>query len=262
MDMRNAAARILGKRSDIITHRNLHPVLRDRIEASALRAFLTPRRSGSLANMGVVVGLVAEGRIARPIGRVVVGSGTAIGVEEAIKRLVVGNVRALLSFGLAGGLDPELQPGALLVPRAVLAGGARFPTDPNMVKALGGPTVDLLAAGYEVVRSPADKHALRRQTGAAAVDLESGAVARVARRHGLPFAVLRAVCDPAERSVPSAAMAALDHAGAIRAPKMLVSLAAAPSQIPALLALARDAALARRALIRRVAELNDRLAFV
>jgi uncharacterized protein len=37
MDVRDAAARILGRKADITTRRSLHPVLRERIEASALQ---------------------------------------------------------------------------------------------------------------------------------------------------------------------------------------------------------------------------------
>lgn len=176
--------------------------------------------------------------------------------------MVADGVRALLSFGLSGGLDPRLRPGALIVPRMVLAGGERFSAAPDMIAALGGPTVDLVLAGSEIARDAADKRRLWQQTGAAAIDMESGAVARVARRHGLPFAVLRAVCDPAERSLPPAALLALDQTGAIDVLKVLGSVAASPSQIPALLTLTRDAATARRALIRRVAELGNRLAGV
>jgi hypothetical protein len=39
MDMKDAAARILGRKTDMITRRRLHPVLRERIEASALQVF-------------------------------------------------------------------------------------------------------------------------------------------------------------------------------------------------------------------------------
>jgi hypothetical protein len=39
MDVKEAAARILGRKTDIMTRRSLHPVLRERIEASALRIF-------------------------------------------------------------------------------------------------------------------------------------------------------------------------------------------------------------------------------
>jgi predicted nucleotidyltransferase len=39
MDVKNAAARILGRKTDIMTRRSLHPVLRERIEASAVQVF-------------------------------------------------------------------------------------------------------------------------------------------------------------------------------------------------------------------------------
>jgi predicted nucleotidyltransferase len=39
MDVKEAAARILGQETDIMTRASLHPVLRDRIEAAALRIF-------------------------------------------------------------------------------------------------------------------------------------------------------------------------------------------------------------------------------
>jgi predicted nucleotidyltransferase len=39
MDVKEAAARILGRKADIMTRRSLHPVLREGIEASALQIF-------------------------------------------------------------------------------------------------------------------------------------------------------------------------------------------------------------------------------
>jgi uncharacterized protein len=39
MDVKDTAARILGRKTDIMTRRSLHPVLRAQIEASALQVF-------------------------------------------------------------------------------------------------------------------------------------------------------------------------------------------------------------------------------
>lgn len=39
MDVKDAAARILGRKADVMTRASLHPVLRLRIEASALQVF-------------------------------------------------------------------------------------------------------------------------------------------------------------------------------------------------------------------------------
>jgi adenosylhomocysteine nucleosidase len=197
----------------------------------------------------VVVGLAAEGRIARGLGTVLAGGGTAEGAVTAARDLVAGGARALISFGLAGALEPSLRPGALVIPRAVLTGGERFETETALV---GPATVDLVFGGAHVLTTAADKRAAWRATGACAVDLESGAVARTARVSGLPFAVLRAICDPAERDLPAAAMLALNPRGGIAIARILASVLAQPGQLRGLLALAGDAAAGRRTLVQAV----------
>ncbi len=72
----------------------------------------------------------------------------------------------------------------------------------------------------------------------------------------MPFAVLRAICDPAERSLPAVALAALDARGVIGVWRVITSLTARPGQLPALLALAVDAAAARRSLVERVRQIT------
>jgi adenosylhomocysteine nucleosidase len=197
--------------------------------------------------IGVVVGLTAEARVARRrFSHVAVGGGTVAGAEAAARGLVGQGVRGLLSFGLAGGLDPMLRPGALVVPEAVVSDGRTFPTDPGLVQAGGSGWL----LGYDVVvATAAAKRRLFVASGCRAVDLESGAVARVADEAGLPFAVVRAICDPAERDLPPAALSALSDAGAIGVLRVIGSVLARPGQVPALLALGRDAAAGRKRLV-------------
>ncbi len=208
-------------------------------------------------SIAIVVGLRAEARLARRLGLPVeIGGGTAAGAEAAADRAVSAGATALLSFGLAGGLDPGLRPGALVVPTAVLHDGALHAADHALLEWLGGATPHRLLAAETIAADAASKRRLWQATGAAAADLESGAVARVAAAQGLPFAVLRAICDPAERDLPPAALAALDAGGAIGLARVLGSVAARPGQVAALLRLAADAAAARRALARRVATIR------
>jgi adenosylhomocysteine nucleosidase len=205
------------------------------------------------SSIGVVVGLAAEARIARRLGwPVAVGGGTSSCAKLADRRLVNDGARALVSFGLAGGLDPALAPGAIIVPSAVIDDDHRYPTDPKLSNLLGGTTPHLLLGANTIVAAVVEKARLYSETGAAATDLESAAVARVAKTNSIPFSVLRAICDPADRTLPPAALAALDRHGAIAIGRVLASIAAHPTQIPALLALASDAMTARRALLARV----------
>lgn len=138
----------------------------------------------------------------------------------------------------------------------MLAGDGEWLADPALQARLGGATPGALWGGGAVLATASGKAALHRSSGAIAIDLESAAVARVARRHGLPFAVLRAVCDPAGRDLPRAALIALDSAGRIGPLRVLAAALANPREFPALIVLGADAARARRALVGRVQTLG------
>jgi adenosylhomocysteine nucleosidase len=197
--------------------------------------------------------LAVEARIARGLGcPVEVGGGSEGGAAQAARRLIAQGVSGLVSFGLAGGLDPTLAPGAVLVPRAVVLGGERWDADPALSDRLGGGTGHLLAGGGGVLATVEAKASMRQATEADAVDLESAAVAHAAARAGVPFAALRAVCDPAERDLPRAALVALDAQGRIGGLRVLAAALARPGELPVLVRLAGDAARARRALRGRV----------
>ncbi len=210
--------------------------------------------------VGIVTGLTAEAMIARILGVAVkAGGGTPWGAELAAEQLVAEGATALISFGLAGGLDPDFRPGMVVVPLAVVEAGRIRPTNAKLRGLLGAETAGMLVAQAEIVVTAAEKFALGRSTLCGAVDLESGAVARVAERHGIPFAVLRAICDPADRDLPPAALAALNDKGAIAIARVALSILRHPGQIPNLIALGRDAARARQALVRRVNQIGTGL---
>jgi adenosylhomocysteine nucleosidase len=196
-----------------------------------------------------VVGFAAEAEIARLSGwQVAVGGGTTAGAAHEVRRLIDAGATGIVSFGLAGGLDPGLAAGALIVANAVACDDCLWPTDPALNTRLGGATGHLCLGLNRVVVSSDEKHRLKHETGASLVDMESGAVAAVAAEAGVPFAVLRAICDPAGRTLPPAALVALDAAGRLGAARIAMSILARPVQLAALFGLARDAMVARRAL--------------
>ena len=204
--------------------------------------------------LAFVVGLRAEARLVD--GHVFIGGGHSEGAARAAARAIDAGATGLVSFGLAGGLSPDLPAGAMAVTRAVLWGGRRFTADRALSVNLGGSSVDLALACETVVARAGEKARLWHATGAAVVDLESGPVAEAAERACIPFATLRAVCDPAWRDLPPAALAALDGAGLIGIGRVIGSMLRQPRQVGSLLALARDAALARHALTVHLAKVK------
>jgi hypothetical protein len=106
------------------------------------------------------------------------------------------------------------------------------------------------------------KQALYHRTGALAVDMESHLAAKVALQFGLAFAAFRIVIDPADRTLPPAALLRPRCSGSSDLKAICRSLAQQPGQLPALARLALDAWMASRALLRGRRQLGERFAFV
>jgi hypothetical protein len=80
--------------------------------------------------------------------------------------------------------------------------------------------------------------------------MESHAVARVAQRAGLPFAVVRAVSDRAMDTLPRAAQAGFRPDGRVDIAAVIAALARRPWELPALVRIGRGAGAGFRALER------------
>jgi adenosylhomocysteine nucleosidase len=193
-----------------------------------------------------VTGLVAEARVAAGPGITVISScGCAANLEEALQRAVADGVRAIISFGIAGGLAPRLAAGSALVARRIVTEtGECFHSDPawsrRLSAAVGAPIVDMAGVDKPVI-DPAQKRALHADTGAVAVDMESHIAARIADANRLPFAAFRVVADPAERGLPHAALASMRPDGKVAYGPLLRSLLRQPQQLPLLTRTALDA---------------------
>jgi len=122
----------------------------------------------------------------------------------------------VVCLGFAGGLQPGLPPGTLVVPDRLLRegeGGEPLEVEAGLrawaLEALGDqPTaVGPCLTTDRPVEHPAHKARLAQATGALAVDMETWAVAQTAREAGAPFLAVRAVLDPAGMGLPPFAMA-------------------------------------------------------
>jgi hopanoid-associated phosphorylase len=170
----------------------------------------------------------------------------------------------ILSFGCAGALDPGLAPGTCILATGVQTADGFLCADAAWLRSLARRLPQAVHGELLGLDAPSinarDKAGLWRSSGACAVDMESHAAARIARRHGLPFAACRVVLDPAWRSVPPSALAGMGADGGTAPWPLLRALAAAPGELGPLCMLAWDALRARRALGQVRARLGARLA--
>ncbi len=211
---------------------------------------------------GIITGFGAEAALLPAGGpwRVAMAGGRPDRAYTLACTLLAQGATALISFGIAGGLAPHLAPGSLVVADAVWAKGEVVPTTPALTETLAArlPAAQRgrVACTDGVVATPAEKHALWGTSTALAVDLESWGMARAAVEFGMPFAIIRAVADPATRALPAAAAEGLDEQGRVRLGFVLWSLAKRPSQLPGLVRVGLDAKTALKALAMAVPALR------
>jgi adenosylhomocysteine nucleosidase len=228
--------------------------------------------------VGVVAALAAEGRAlgpAMPWGGLaplselaLLGEGSLLAVsgigraaaDVAANALADAGVSALMTFGMAGGLDPALTAGTIMLPSELIsADGTRFVTCRTWRQRIGASigasravSESKLLMSDQAIESLADKAAAFRDTGAAAVDMESAAVAAVAAARKLPFVAVRVIVDTAADMLPGTVVAA-SRAGRVRIGRLIAGLLWAPGEIAALVRLATRYRAAIRSL-RAVAE--------
>ncbi|MGB6487604.1 MAG: hypothetical protein WBE91_12030 [Steroidobacteraceae bacterium] len=212
------------------------------------------RTLGPAARQGAELRRLTDGALLAVSG---IGEGAA---AAAARRLVLAGATALVSFGMAGGLDPALICGAVLLPEEVVARGAVVSVTatewrqrlraalPASCIACGG----RLLTSERPVASPDAKAAAWRESRAAAVDMESAAIAQVARQAGLPFIALRIIVDTASDQLPAAVIAA-SSGGQLRLGRLLAALLRAPGDIGGLIRLSARYRIAMRVLAAVVA---------
>lgn len=162
--------------------------------------------------------------------------------------------RGVISFGVCGGLAPELGAGVCIVASRVLDGTRVWPTDRAWSSHLLRSIPEAIEAPILGVDSPVveveQKRRLYRRYGAAAVDMESHVAAATASLHGLPFVAIRVIVDDARCKLVRAALAGWRNDGSISAAAVFRALLERPHEFVSLVVLAAKARAAIATLMR------------
>ena len=188
--------------------------------------------------------------VAGPGLTTIAGGGDAAALAERLEAAVEGAI-GIVSFGLTGALADGLAIGDWIVADR-LAGATELETDPRWRDAALARLPGARAGGFfadgRMIDTVAEKRALGERHQALGVDMESHVAGAVAKRHGLPFAIIRIVSDGVDHLLPPAIVCSMRPDGGINGGAMLRSLAGNPAQLPDLIATMRNAAAAFRGL--------------
>ena len=221
--------------------------------------------------VGIIVALPQEGRsltrkrlregLCIPLDhdRLLVVSDTGSeAASRAASLLVSAGAQALISWGCAGGLAPELKPGNLVIPTQIVqASGEILPVDPAWAQRLSERIAQDVRAFQGklletsvIVSAAAEKQRLFELTQALVIDMESAGIARSAAEHNVPFLAVRSVVDPASTTLPSSIADSFDNRGRLHLPALLARCLVSPSHLIDLIQLGRHFDLAMQTLVK------------
>jgi nucleoside phosphorylase len=158
-----------------------------------------------------------------------------IGIRaKRLPRLLCAGASRVIVAGLAGGLDPSLRTGDVVV-------------DP-CPSGIDGLRQGAVHTSARLVCTTADKAALFGSTGAACVDMETDLVREAAESAGTQFVAVRAIMDTAQETLSPDLLALTDSDGHVKPLAVLRLLMRRPGALKELMRLRRSSKIALRAL--------------
>ena len=201
-----------------------------------------------------VTGLTKEAEIVGTAGVVAVaGGGDGDGLAAKLDALH-GDIRGVISIGLAGGLSPHLKVGDVVIADQIITGAEKWDCHEvwrvRLMSRLPAAIQGQIFGSDIIIEKPDTKAGLHETTGALVVDMESQVAARFAAKRNLPLAGLRVISDDSRHVLPPAALVAMKPDGGIALGRVLGSLLRNPAQIPSLIRTARGSSKAFAELLR------------
>lgn len=198
----------------------------------------------------VVVGMLSEAKVAQgPKVTVITGAMRENELRERLAKMDTSDVKGVISFGVAGGLNPDLKVGQLIIPQSVVFNGRSWECSKELSADLrarssraGVSAVTGVIAGSEEMGVGTTEWRLQfqKQTGGQAVDMETHIAAEFAASRNIPFAAVRVLSDAVGDEFPPAALLPLDEKGDVQFGKVMGSVVKNPLQIGALMRVGRN----------------------
>lgn len=152
---------------------------------------------------------------------------------QATQELLEAGAQWVISSGFAAALDPSMHIGDIIVADRVLSeddNEESIACDQRLIRIIP-PSGKLgfvirrgsLVSWDSVVCTAAEKSRIHRETGAAALDMESYAAGQVCSCAGIPFTVVRSISDTANENLPKVIRGLATTPGKFRSGMILMS---------------------------------------
>ena len=163
--------------------------------------------------------------------------------EAAAEALIEAGCHHLISWGSCVALNNSLQTGDVIMAESMLlpSGRINLSTLESITSSKHSFPLVLgnMTNAETILDTQQKKQALHAASGAIAADMESSAIALLAKKHDIPCTVIRAVSDTLDMSLPLRILEQVDPYGDVHLPGLTFALLKKPSDLFALIKLGR-----------------------
>ncbi len=194
----------------------------------------------------IVVGMPDEAEAALSANtestEIVIGTGNFKVLRKKLSEVQLDNIKAVISFGVAGGLNPEISEGSIVLATRSLYRDQVIEADERLRLFLTQQTQDtegltvrngvFLSDDQWLGLEAGESSTLFKTTLADSTDNESFFAAEFAQQKNLPFAGIRAISDGPDVTLPPAASLPFNEDGSPDLSAIFGSIITEPSQLP------------------------------
>jgi adenosylhomocysteine nucleosidase len=191
-----------------------------------------------------------------PDDKVLVTGMGARAAEAALRKSLKDNRPELIvAAGFAGGLNPQLTLGQVVLDDRQGAAAARINARKDSALIVTG----IIFSSARVLITPEEKGKCRSETHADAVDMESETIRRIAGEQGIPMIALRSISDTVHEMLPLDFNQFMTPQGGMRFGRLIAHLMFHPGKIPSLLRFQKRVSIAARELAKALEMVNGEL---
>jgi adenosylhomocysteine nucleosidase len=163
----------------------------------------------------------------------VTGMGAGAAASALTKSLEASRPSFIIAAGFAGGLNPELKLGQVILDDAGCT--------EHGLNLLGNNSFfrGKIHSSSKVVVTPEAKARLREDSNADAVDMESESIRLVAKNHGIPMVAIRVISDAFDTSLPLDFNQFMNDKGGMRHGRLVCHLIRHPGKVAKLMSFQR-----------------------
>ena len=182
--------------------------------------------------IGIVVGLKSEEKSIPKNNNIFVARGYGQEAYGAAKKVLKNNIDLIISFGLAGGMNPEIKNSDIIIPKKIFNEKFRFYKTSSFFNSyLEKKCKEKVISKVNLITSQKILNKKMNTSLIDAVDMEADFVFKAAIEHNVPFSSVKVIFDDLKNPIPNFLISTINTKGQLKSLNLFFLILKKPYRI-------------------------------